>query len=371
MNPIPFVDLKAQHAPLRKEIDAAIAGVIDTCSFILGPQVAAFEASFAAFVGARHAVGVSDGLDALTLALRAADVGPGDEVIVPANTFIATALAATQAGATVVPVDCNPRTWEIDTGAIAAAVTPRTRAVMPVHLYGMSADMDPILALANLRGLAVIEDAAQAHGTRYKGRPCGSIGTAAGFSFYPGKNLGACGDGGMMVTNDARVADRVRSMRNYGQRAKYEHVEKGGNSRLDTVQAVILEIKLRHLAAWNAARAAHAARYRAALGGVGDLGFQEEDPNSTHIYHLMVVETGRRDALQQHLRADGIDSGIHYPSPVHLQKAYLDLGHKPGSFPVSERLAGRILSLPMYAELSEAQIDRVCGSVKAFFAAGR
>jgi dTDP-4-amino-4,6-dideoxygalactose transaminase len=239
---------------------------------------------------------------------------------------------------------------------------------MPVHLYGMSADMDPILALAAERGLAVIEDAAQAHGTRYKGRSCGSMGIGAGFSFYPGKNLGACGDGGMFVSNDARVADRVRSMRNYGQRAKYEHVEKGGNSRLDTVQAVILEIKLRHLGAWNAARASHAARYRERLAGVGDLRFQEQDPNSTHIYHLLVVETARRDALQGHLKADGIDTGIHYPSPVHLQKAYLDLGYGPGSFPVAERLAGRILSLPMYAELSEGQIERVCESVRAFFA---
>jgi dTDP-4-amino-4,6-dideoxygalactose transaminase len=366
---IPFVDLKAQHTPLRAEIDAAIAKVIDTCSFILGPQVAAFEKSFAAFVGADTAIGVSDGLDALTLALRAADVGPGDEVILPANTFIATALAATQAGARVVPVDCNPRTWEIDVAAVAAAITPRTKAIMPVHLYGMAADMDPILSIARTHGLAVVEDAAQAHGTQYKGRPCGSFGTAAGFSFYPGKNLGACGDGGMVVTSDPRIADRVRSMRNYGQRAKYEHVEKGGNSRLDTIQAVILDIKLRHLPAWNAARAAHAAHYRELLAGVGDLRFQEQDPNSSHIYHLMVVETSHREALQKHLKADGVDTGIHYPNPVHLQQAYLDLGYRKGSFPVSERLAGRIFSLPMFAELTEQQIEHACNSVKSYFAA--
>jgi len=364
---IPFVDLKAQLKPIRSQIDAAIGGVLDKTNFILGDPVAEFERSFAQFVGAKHAIGVGTGLDALTLALRAAGVGPGDEVIVPANTYIATALAVSQAGARVVLVDCDADTWEIDPARIPAAITRKTKAIMPVHLYGMAADMDPILKIASRFGLTVIEDAAQAHGARYKGSCCGTFGLAAGFSFYPGKNLGAYGDGGAVVTNDEGIAERVRSLRNYGQKAKYEHVVQGTNSRLDTVQAAILGVKLPCLEGWNRARGAHGRRYRELLQGVGDLRFQALDPNSTHIYHLFVVETAYRDELQRHLKQSGIDTGIHYPSPIHLMPAYAELGYRPESFPVAERLAGRILSLPMYGELGDCQIEEVCGAVSAYF----
>jgi dTDP-4-amino-4,6-dideoxygalactose transaminase len=364
---VPFVDLKAQHQSLRPEIDAAIGRVIDECSFILGSAVTAFEQEFAAFVEARHAIGVADGLDALHLSLDALGIGPGDEVIIPANTFIATALAVSQTGATIRPVDCDPLTQEIDVRRIEEAITPRTKAIMPVHLFGMAADMDPISEIAVRRGLRVVEDAAQAHGTRYKGRACGSLGHLSGFSFYPGKNLGACGDGGMVVTNDDGLAERIRQLRNYGQRVKYVHIEKGVNSRLDALQASILAIKLRHLPAWNAARHRHAQAYRARLAGIGDLGFQQEDPNSTHIYHLFLVQTAHRDALQAHLKAAGVETGIHYPIPVHRQAAYAELGFGEGSFPVAERLANRILSLPMFAELSPEQLDYVCAQVRGFY----
>ncbi len=368
MSNIPFVDLKAQHASIRGEIDAAVADVLDQCNFILGDPVSQFEAAFAAFIGTKNAFGVSDGLDALTVALRVIGIAPGDEVIIPANTFIATALAATQAGATVRLVDCHPETWEMDPSRLEEAITPKTKVIMPVHLYGMSAEMDPILSIAGKRGITVIEDAAQAHGVRFKGKGCGSLGALGCFSFYPGKNLGACGDGGAVTTNDPILAERIKLLRNYGQRVKYEHIEKGVNSRLDTLQAGILTIKLKRLQSWNEARARHARAYIERLGGVGDLRFQKVDPNSTHIYHLFVLETGRRDALQAHLRAAGVDTGIHYPHPVHRQKAYLaELGQYEGHMPVAERLAGRILSLPMFAELNEKQIDRVCSAIKSFF----
>lgn len=370
MTPIPFVDLVTQHAVIRSEIDAAIQPVLSRCNFILGSQVEELEQDFAGFVGTEHAIGVSSGLDALRLALEALDVAPGDEVILPANTYIATALAVSAVGARPVLVDCNPETYNIDVGLIEPAITPRTKAVVPVHLTGQSTDMDPILEVADRHGLHVVEDAAQAHGALYKGRPCGSVGVVGCFSFYPGKNLGACGDGGMATSNDATVAERMRRLRNYGQQAKYQHVEKGLNARLDTLQAAILTVKLRHLPQWNKARAAHAEKYREMLTGVGDLVFQQKAPYSTHVYHLFIVETEQRATLQEYLKAAGIGTGIHYPVPIHLQQAYADLGYGKGDFPEAERLAERMLSLPMFPELREDQIHRVAEEIKTFFAAG-
>ena len=366
---VPFVDLRAQYRQIAGEVDAAIRGVLERCDFILGSAVSDLEARFAGFVEARHAVGMSNGLDALRLALLAAGVRAGDEVIVPANTFVATALAVSGVGAHPVLVDCDRRTFNLDVAQIEDAVTPRTRAIMPVHLAGQAADMDPILEIGRRRDLMVVEDAAQAQGTKYRGRRCGSLGLAAGFSFYPAKNLGAYGDAGMVTTSDERLAERLRRLGNYGQAAKYEHVEQGLNARLDTLQAAVLDVKLRHLEGWNAARARHAARYRALLAGVGDVVTPEEAGYSTHIYHLFMVETGRRDALRAHLAARGIETGIHYPTPIHLQAAYRELGHHAGDFPRTEALAERLLSLPMYPELADWQIERVAEETRAFFAA--
>ncbi len=365
---VPFVDLKAQYATIRGEVQPAIDRVLENAGFVLGPEVAAFEEAFAVFCGTRHAVGVGSGLDALRLALAAIDCGPGDEVIVPANTYIATALAVSAVRATPVLVDCDPATYNIDPALIEAAITARTKAIIPVHLTGQAADMDPIVAIAARHGLAVIEDAAQAHGTLYKGRPCGSLGTLACFSFFPGKNLGAYGDGGMVTTNDPALDARLRRLRDYGQQRKYEHVEKGLNARLDALQAAVLSVKLPHLSGWNAARARHAERYRALLAGAGDVVCQGRSPDSTHIYHLFVIETEQRDALQAHLAEHGVATGIHYPIPIHLQAAYADLGHSNGDFPHTERLARTMLSLPMYAELTNVQLDAVVEGVRSFFA---
>jgi dTDP-4-amino-4,6-dideoxygalactose transaminase len=305
----------------------------------------------------------------LRLALIALDVGPGDEVILPANTYIATALAVSAIGARPVLVDCDPETYNIDVRLIEPAITPRTKAIIPVHLTGQSADMAPILDVADRHDLHIVEDAAQAHGTLYKGQPCGSIGAVGCFSFYPGKNLGACGDGGMVTTSDAKLAERLRRLRNYGQKAKYQHVEKGLNARLDTLQAAILSVKLRYLPQWNKARAAHAEKYKEMLTGVGDLVFQRRAPYSTHIYHLFIVETEQRAALQKHLDTVGIGTNIHYPVPIHLQQAYADLGYGKGDFPEAEHLAERMLSLPMFPELRSDQIRRVAGEIKGFFTA--
>lgn len=362
---IPFVDLEAQYSQIAPEVNAAIASVLSRCNFILGEQVEEFERAFAEFVGAKYAIGVSSGLDALRLVLAGLDIGTGDEVIVPANTYIATALAVSATGARPVFVDCSADTYNIDVNQIASAVTPRTRAIIPVHLTGQAADMDPVIEIAQYHRLHVIEDAAQAHGTLYKGRPCGSIGIAGCFSFYPGKNLGAYGDGGLVATNDTNLAHRMRRLRNYGQRKKYEHTEKGLNARLDTLQAAILNVKLKYLRSWNEARGKHAARYRAAFSE-GGLKMPEQAPYSTHIFHLFMVEVDSRDELQAHLNKTGIETGIHYPRPVHLQEAYADLNYRKGAFPVSEKLAGRILSLPMFPELTNEQIDLVCGEVLEF-----
>lgn len=364
---VPFLDLAEQYKSIEPEINVAIREVLSSCGFILGKQVREFEEAFARFVGVEHAIGVSSGLDALRLSLMALDIGPGDEVILPANTFIATALAVSAVGAWPVLVDCDPETYNIDVSLVEAAITASTRAIMPVHLTGQSADMDPLLDIAARYGLHIIEDAAQAHGALYKGRPCGSMGTMGCFSFYPGKNLGAYGDGGMVTTNDAILAKRAQRLRNYGEQQKYEHLEKGLNARLDTLQAAVLNVKLPYLVGWNASRAGHAERYMSLLSGIGDISFQKRSQYSTHAYHLFLIETDQRDLLREHLTQAGIQTGIHYPKPIHLHEAYADLGYTEGDFPQSERLANRILSLPMFPELSEDQIQRVAHEVGIFF----
>ena len=358
---VPFVDLRAQQRDIGGAISAAVEDVLTRCDFILGAAVERFEAAYAGYIGTRHAIGVGTGLAAIEIALRAHGVGPGDEVITPANTFIATILAIEAVGARPVLVDVDPDTYLIDPAAVAAAVGPRTRALVPVHLYGQPVELDELLAIARRHSLLVIEDAAQAHGARYKDARAGSFGSSAAFSFYPAKNLGACGDGGMIVTDDDRVADRARVFRNYGQRVKYHHSMIGTNSRLDTLQAAILGVKLPHLDGWNTARRRHARAYGERLAGI------VRTPSSAahveHVYHLYVIETDRRDAVQRHLRASGVDTGIHYPIPAHLQEACAHLGHRAGEFPVAEAAAARILSLPMYPELAEAQIAHVTASI--------
>ena len=368
---IPFVDLVAQYKSIAGEVDRAFHEVTASAQYILGARVERFEEEFAAFVGVDHAVGVGSGLDALRLGLLALEVGRGDEVILPANTYIATALAVSEVGADVVLVDCDPETYNIDPAAVASALTSRTRALLPVHFTGQAAEMRPLLELAASNSVEVVEDAAQAHGALYEGRPCGSLGKVACFSFYPGKNLGAYGDGGMVTTSDPVVVERTRRLRNYGERAKYDHVVKGVNSRLDGLQAAFLSVKLPHLASWNEARLRHADMYTVELEGVGDLGLQKRSPSSTHVYHLFVVETAERDALRDSLAERGIQTGIHYPIPIHLQEAYSDLRLGPGAFPHAERLAHETLSLPMYPELTEEQIRRVTDAIREFFASGR
>lgn len=364
---IPFLDLKAQTAELRDDIRTAMEQVVADCNFILGAQVAAFEEHFAAFCECEHAVGLASGLDALKLILRAMDIGPGDEVITVSHTFIATALAVSSVGATPVLIEVNPDDYTMDPSALEAAITPRTKAVLPVHLYGQPADMDPIFAIARHHGLKVIEDACQAHGARYHGRRAGSLGDAAAFSFYPGKNLGAFGDGGAATTSDAGLAGRIRTLRNYGSAKKYFHDELGENSRLDTLQAAALDVKLRFLDDGNARRRAVAARYGEELAGVGDLALPRVREGAEHVFHLYVVQTGRRDELQRHLKEQGVECLIHYPVPVHLQKAYSSAGWQPGDFPVTEKLAGRILSLPMSPVMTAEQIEGVVRAVKLFY----
>jgi dTDP-4-amino-4,6-dideoxygalactose transaminase len=364
---IPFVDLVTQYETIADEIDAAFHEVTASAHYILGTRVERFEEEFAEYVGAARAVGVGSGLDALRLGLLALGIGAGDEVIVPANSYIATALAVSEVGGQVVLADCDAETYNVDGAAVAAAVTGRTRALLPVHFTGQSAEMQPLLDLAERHGLEVIEDAAQAHGARWHHQPCGSIGRIACFSFYPGKNLGAYGDGGLVTTNDSDVAEHLRRLRNYGERRKYEHVIKGVNSRLDGLQAAFLSVKLRHLDEWNAARVRHAETYETGLAGVGDLTLQRVAPGSTHVYHLFMVRTAHREDLREFLGTRGIQTGIHYPVPIHLQEAYRELELGPGAFPNAEALARETLSLPMFPELRPEQLDAVVTGVRDFF----
>jgi len=362
---VPFVDLASQARELAPELRPVLDEALAGGDFILGRAVERFEDEFAAWLGSRHAVGVGNGLDALRLSLLALGIGPGDEVILPANTFIATAFAVSATGAVPVLVDCLEHGQQIDPGHVAAAITPRTRAMIPVHLHGHPADMDRLLRIAADHGLAVVEDAAQAHGARLGGRACGTFGHAGCFSFYPAKNLGAFGDGGMVVTDDADLAARLRQLRNYGQRDKNEHVAMGTNSRLDSIQAAVLRVKLRHLDDWNRRRVAHAASYDRLLQDAG-VGLPATLPGAEPVFHLYVVRSSRRDALREHLQKAGIQTGIHYPVPIHLQPAYAALGHGRGAFPVSERLAGEILSLPMFPELDDERIRLVASAVRSF-----
>jgi dTDP-4-amino-4,6-dideoxygalactose transaminase len=361
---VPFLDLKAQHDPIRAEILAAIAGVVDANAFAGGPFVKKFEDEFAAFCRTKHAVGVGNGTDALWLALVGLGVGPGDEVITVPNTFIATAEAISLAGAKPVFVDIDPKTYTLDPALLAAAITPRTKAIIPVHLYGQMADMDPIMSTAKKHGLFVIEDACQAHGAEYKGQRAGSIGHAGCFSFYPGKNLGAWGEAGAVTTNDPVLAKKMMVFRDHGQETKYNHAVIGWNARMDGIQAAVLSVKLRNLDACNAARRAHAEQYLAALSGLDSLVIETPADYGSHVYHLFVVRVAERDRVLAQLAKDGVSCGIHYPNPVHLLKAYQELGLGPGSFPVTEKFALEILSLPMFPELTDSQIETVVQKLK-------
>lgn len=362
---VPLVDLAAQYRTIAGQIETAINDVLTSADFILGKQVHQFEDAFAHFCEADYAVGVDSGLSALELALRAYGIGSGDEVITAANTFIATVLAISHAGARPVLVDIDPQTYNMDVSKLEGAITNRTKAIMPVHLYGQPVDMDPLLNIARIHNLIVIEDACQAHGARYKEKRVGSLGHAAAFSFYPGKNLGAYGDGGILVTNDSRIAESVRVLRNYGQREKYHHIIRGYNRRLDNLQAAILNIKLGSLDEWNAARREHAQLYHDLLSGPGIVTPIESDDMES-VWHLYVIRTQHRDSLKAHLTEQGVNVGIHYPIPIHLQPAYQDLGYQKGDFPITESYAEQILSLPMYPECHPDLIEYVAEVVNDF-----
>jgi len=362
---IPLVDLKAQDAEVRAEVEAGWKSVLDRTAFVLGPEVAEFEAAFADFSGAAHCIGVANGTDALELALRAAGVGPGDEVLVPANTFIASALAVARAGAVPVLTDVDADTQLIDPADAARRVTARTKAVLPVHLFGQMAPMTDIERLAAEHGLVVVEDAAQSQGAAQRGRGSGTIGLAAGTSFYPGKNLGAYGDAGAVLTNDDDVAAKVRALRNYGSEVKYHHPETGFNSRLDTVQAVVLSAKLKRLAAWNEARRAAARRYDELLADLaGEVRLPVARDENEHVWHLYVVRVDERDRVLKALNDAGVGAGIHYPVPVHLQGAFASLGHKDGDFPETEAASREILSLPMYPHITASQQEQVVDALR-------
>ena len=361
---IPFLDLGAAYRELQPQIDSAVARVLASGYYIGGPEVEVFEAEYATYCRSTHAVGVANGLDALHLVLRAMDVGPGDEVILPSNTYIATWLAISQCGATPVPVEPDARTYNIDPVLIEAAITPRTKVILPVHLYGQPADMDPILVIARKHGLRVLEDGAQAHGARYKGQRLGAHGDAVAWSFYPGKNLGGMGDGGAVTTNDAQLADRLRVLRNYGSRVKYVNEVQGYNSRLDPLQAAILRVKLAHLDEWNARRSAIAAQYRQGLFNCG-ITVPHVPDWAEPVWHLYVVQHPQRDALQQALTDAGVGTLIHYPIPPHLQQAYTSASYVQGQFPMAEQIANRCLSLPIGPHLDEADAATVLASLKA------
>ena len=362
---VPFVDLKAQYRLIAQEVNQEIGRVLENTDFILGKNVELFEQEFADYCGASFGVGLDNGTSALELALRAYGIGAGDEVITVANTFIATASAIAFTEAKPVLVDIDPHTYNIEIGAIEQAITSRTKAIIPVHLYGQPADMDPIMELARARGLIVIEDACQAHGASYKGRRVGPIGDVGCFSFYPAKNLGGYGDGGMLVTNNKEIANRVRMLRNYGQKEKYHHLFIAYNRRLDTLQAAVLRVKLKRLDDWNQARRKNAQLYNQLLTNV-EVIRPEEASYAKHVYHLYIIRVQDRDGLQKYLQLKGISTGIHYPIPIHLQEAYQYLGYQRGDFPITEEYAKEMLSLPMYPELTEEQIQYVTQAINDF-----
>lgn len=356
---VPFLNLRAHHEPIREEILRAVAAVLDSGEFAGGSFVEAFERDFATFCSTRHAIAVGSGTDALWLALVAAGVGPGDEVITVPMSFVATVEAIRFSGARPVFVDIDPETYTMDPAELEKAITPRTKAVMPVHLFGQTADMAPILAIAAKHGLKVIEDAAQAHGAEYKDRKAGSLGHAGCFSFYPAKNLGAIGEGGAVVTDDAALAEKIRMLRDHGQSRKYHHVIPGWNSRMDGIQAAVLRLKLPHLERHNRMRREHAARYAELLQGFENVILPVTRPTGTHVHHIHAIQVEDREQVISHFRKSGIGHGIHYPVPIHLQPACADLGHGQGDFPVSEKCASRFLSLPMFPELDAVQIRTV------------
>jgi len=362
---IPLVDLKAQYRIIQSEVDVAIERVLTNTSFILGKEVSFFEEAFAAFCDVEYAVGTSSGTSALHLALLSCGVGPGDEVITTPHTFIATVEPIIHAGATPVFVDIDLDSYNLDPAGIESALTERTKAILPVHLYGRPADMDPILEIAGKHNLKVIEDAAQAHGAEYRGKRAGSIGDVACFSFYPGKNLGAYGDGGMVVTNNGEIAEKVRMLRNHGRKEKYEHEVIGYGYRLDALHAAILNVKLGRLEKWNRQRRENAGIYRELLDGL-DLVLPTEPQYIKSVYHLFVVRTSRRDLLREHLRSQEIYAGIHYPIPLHLQPSLSYLGYTKGDFPNAEKAAEEVLSLPMYPELNQSQLEQVTQAIRGF-----
>jgi dTDP-4-amino-4,6-dideoxygalactose transaminase len=361
---IPLVDLKAQYRSIKPEIDAAVLRVLDSAQFILGPEVEAFERDFATYCGTREAIGLNSGTSALHLAFLAAGIRPGDEIITVPFTFIATVSTIVYAGATPVFVDIEPDHYTMDPARLEAAITPRTKAIVPVHLYGQPADMDPILEIARRHGIPVIEDAAQSHGAEYKGRRCGSMSTMACFSFYPGKNLGAYGEGGAVVTSDPDLARRIRVLRSWGEERRYEHALKGYNYRMDGIQGAILGVKLRHLERWTEQRRSRAAAYRRALAGTPAV-LPVERADVRHVYHVFAVRLKQRDAWRARFAELGIQTGVHYPIPVHLQPAHRDLGYERGAFPVSESVASEILSLPIFPELTDEQIETIGGALRA------
>jgi dTDP-4-amino-4,6-dideoxygalactose transaminase len=363
---VPFLDLKAAYRELQTDLDAASRRVMESGWYILGQEVEAFEDEFAAYCGTKHCVGVGNGLDALILILRSYEIGPDSEVIVPANTYIATWLAVSYTGAVPVPVEPDLQTYNLDPGRIEDAITARTRAILPVHLYGQPAAIEAIREIAFRRGLKVIEDAAQGHGSAYGGKRAGNLGDAAAFSFYPTKNLGAFGDAGAVVTNDDNIADRVRVLRNYGSRARYYNEVKGVNSRLDPIQASFLRVKLQHLDEWNARRRKVAAEYLQALDGSPDVILPRVAPGAESAWHLFVLRHRQRDKLQKHLNESGIGTLVHYPVPPHLSGAYANERWKPGDFPLTEELAGTVLSLPIGPHLGSDAIASVIHAVQAF-----
>jgi dTDP-4-amino-4,6-dideoxygalactose transaminase len=362
--PIPFLDLKSHHAALRTELDRAIKEVIDSGAFAGGPFVEKFERDFAAYCGSRSAIGVGSGTEALWLSLLACGVGPGDEVITVANTFMATAEAITYCGARPVFVDVNETTYTMDPAGLEDALGPRTKAIIPVHLFGQPADMDPILEFGRKHNLFVIEDAAQAHGAKYKGRTAGTIGDAGCFSFYPSKNLGALGEAGAIITNDAELQEKLRILRDHGQVHKYRHDVIGWNCRMDGIQAAVLSVKLPYLEGGNSLRRTHAMQYNRAFDGMGEVITPFEASYARHVYHVYAIRVEERDEVTRFLNERAIQCAVHYPIPIHLQKAYQDLGYKTGSLPISEKIARQFISLPMFPELTEAQINMVVLATK-------
>jgi dTDP-4-amino-4,6-dideoxygalactose transaminase len=359
---VPFVDLKSLHAEIEDELHQVFSRVLDSSAFVLGPEVKRFEKEFAEYVGTAHCVALNTGTAALHLVLASLDIGPGDEVVTVPHTFIATAEAITAVGARPVFVDIDPVSFTMNPDLLEAAITGRTRAIIPVHLYGQMADMDPILEIANRRGIPVIEDACQAHGAEYKGRKAGSMGIAGCFSFYPGKNLGACGEGGAVTTDDARLARRIEMWRDHGSTKKYEHAFPGLNMRMEGLQGGILSVKLKYLDRWNRTRREAAAQYTEAFAG-SEITTPTEIAGQHHVYHLYVIQADNRDQLREQLTSAGIESGLHYPIPLHLQEAYRFLNHRRGDFPVSEGVANRILSLPMYPGISAESVMQVASEL--------